>query len=228
MLRNLKVLGLAIVAVLAMSAVVAQAASAAEFTAENYTASLSGEQVGEHVFTVEGNTVKCPTAVFSGSLAAASSEVTNVSAKYGNEEAKCTAFGFLSATVKMNGCTYNFKVNSGSEDNFTGTAALKCPTGAKVTIVAGTCEATVGEKTTGGATVNQEVGPINYVNMTNTPTSKNDVTVNPAATNVVADKTKDGIGCPFNGTGEVTNASYSGTTTVTGSKEGVADELNVR
>ena len=79
MIRNLKALGLAVVAVLAMTALAAPASQAASFTAASYTATLEGEQLAaeSHVFTLAGGrTVTCTSAKFKGTLAAPSSTAT--------------------------------------------------------------------------------------------------------------------------------------------------------
>ena len=81
MTRKIKVLGLAFVAVLAMSAVASSAAQAVTFTASAgvYPITVEGKQATENIFTIGGNRqVKCTTAVFDGvgTIAAATEEVT--------------------------------------------------------------------------------------------------------------------------------------------------------
>ena len=75
--RKLKALGVAVVAVLAMSAVVASGAQATKFTAAEYPASLHGTQPegAKHSFKYGSATVECSTATFAGTLSEASSEV---------------------------------------------------------------------------------------------------------------------------------------------------------
>ena len=65
MIRKLKVLGLVMVAVFAMSAVASAAASAHTFSSEgNVTTKFSGEQEGTNTFTIDGTALECSTAKF--------------------------------------------------------------------------------------------------------------------------------------------------------------------
>lgn len=194
-MRNLKVMGLALVAMLAMSAVVASAASATNFTAASYPVALSGSQPGgaPHTFAVGGGSVECETAVFTGTGAAAS-ETQTITPNYGGAGA-CEAFGFLGATVTLNGCDYLF--------NVAGTVNLVCPSGKDVTIAdeLNLCVVHIGPQT--------GINGISYKN------NGNHVDVTAASTNIKATVTKNSIFCPVAG-GNYTNASYSGTVTLKG------------
>lgn len=131
MIRKVKMLGLATVAVLALSAMVASAAQAAtaSLNAASYPASLSGAQVGVNKFIIANGvrTVTCKTATFSGTISAAADPVTLTPAY-----SECHAApNELPATVTMNGCDYSLSANT------TGaalTADLVCPTGKDVEI----------------------------------------------------------------------------------------------
>ncbi|MEZ5076448.1 MAG: hypothetical protein R2725_03285 [Solirubrobacterales bacterium] len=107
MTRNLKALGLALVAVFAMSALVAQAASAHEFTSdsENGKTVLTGadEPGTNDVFTVGGAEVICENASFAGT--ADESEVNEVTVH--PEYSNCT-FAGNEAFVRTNMCNYTF------------------------------------------------------------------------------------------------------------------------
>jgi hypothetical protein len=59
MARNLKALCLAVFALLAVSAGMASAASAAEYHSEITNTTIKGEQVGEETLTFNAGTVKC-------------------------------------------------------------------------------------------------------------------------------------------------------------------------
>ena len=206
-MRHLKVLGLVLVAVLAISATGASAASA-QVKSSSYPSTLTGSQVGSHVFTIDGGfTVVCPVAFFGGVLKEEASTVGGVTAEYkGNGENQCEAFG-LSATVSMNGCTYTFHdtnvVTVGVEH--TGTVDLVCPAGKAVTLIYGTCEVQIGSQTGLGPVVYRDDGTTNHL------------TLNPNVSKAITyNKTKDGFLCPLNGTGEKADGSYAGTTTVSG------------
>ena len=106
MIRNLKVLGLALVAVLALGAMAASAAYAeepAELTTEGTV--LSGSQSGTHKFIANGNEVTCKTATFTGTTKNGDREPT-VKPTY-NECHIIIGFTF-NATVTNQGCSYKF------------------------------------------------------------------------------------------------------------------------
>jgi hypothetical protein len=208
MIRNAKVLGLALVAVLAMAAVVASSASAAEFTAASYPVTLSGTQSTAHKFTVGGSTVTCTTATFSGSASGPSPTQTMTPVYTG-----CTAFGFIGATVTGfphtgGNCDYDFSAN--------GETALTCASG-DVTIDAGPCTATV------TAPKNTNLKSNTFTN--NTPAA-GQVTVDTNVTNVHAEITKSEFGCPV-AKGTYANSTYTGTTVVKGENGGKAVSIDV-
>lgn len=212
MMRNIKALGLAFVAIFAMSAVVASAAQANAFMSEgNVTAAISADQIkGEdHVFTVEGNKVECETAHFAtaGEVSSPTGSIT-VHPSYSG----CTAFSFVGASVTTTGCDYTLGVGSIIETGkYNGKLNLTCSGSSKIVISAGTCEATVSGP--------QEFGSgITYTN------AGAAVTVAANVSGIKTNKTKDGFLCPFKGTGEV-NGTYTGNTSATG-KHGV-ENVNI-
>jgi hypothetical protein len=192
MIRNLKTLGVALCAVLALSVVVASAASAANFTASSYSTTGTGEsKLGNDTFTTEAGTVECKSH-FQGTLAASSTTLT-VNAKY----TECKAFGFASATVTMGTCDYKFKEASAVvSDKSTAKADVVCTGAEIIKISASTCKATVGAQSPGGT-----------VSITNN-TAAGDVSVQANFTGINYTVTEDGFLCPFNGTGAKTGATY--------------------
>jgi len=198
MIRNLKTLGVALCAVLALSVVAASAASAANYTASSYPAIGTGTSaVGNDVFKTEAGNVECKSH-FTGTLAAASSTLT-VTPTY----TECKAFGFLNATVTMGTCDYQFQAPTlVSADNYT--AAVKVVCGATpITITAGTCKATVGAQS-----------PAGNVAITD-ETAAGDVKVKANVTGINYTVTEDGFACPFGGTGAKTGATYTQASSIT-------------
>ncbi|HYG96180.1 MAG TPA: hypothetical protein VD741_03640 [Solirubrobacterales bacterium] len=184
MISKLKTLGIALVAVLAMSAVVASAASATNFTASTYpTSATATSPLGNDDFSTEAGSVECKGHFLVGPLTAAAPTVT-VTPTY----SECEAFGFLNATVNMNGCDYTFNVNE--------SVTVDCPAGKSIVIVAGTCETTIGAQ-----------GPLNTVDLANN--TETSISAKANVTGIAYTVTKDGIGCPFSGTGAKTGASYT-------------------
>ena len=145
MMRNLKVLGIAMAAVFAMSAVIASAASADQLTSESSPVTLTGAQIASEnnkLTSPEVGTISCETADYNATSVATPTRTITVTPVYTN----CRVFGFLSHTpIHMNGCDYLLHVNTAANDT-TGTADLVCPAGATVTATAisvGTTKCTV-------------------------------------------------------------------------------------
>jgi hypothetical protein len=180
MTRKLKTLGVALVAVFALTAVMASAASAAQYTASSYPTTATAESaVGNDVFTTEGGAVECKSH-FVGTLTGASSDLT-VTPTYTN----CKAFGFVEASVT--GCKYTFTAVS--------TTSSSVDVVNPCTVVASTCHVTVGNQ-----------NGLNSVATTNTAAGDVDVQAN--VTGIAYTVVKDGFLCPFNGTGNKTGGTY--------------------
>ena len=182
MIRSPKtVLALAL-AVLAMSAVVASAASASNFTADAYpTGGTATSEKGNDVFSTEAGKVECA-AHFEVAALSGPSETATVTPTYTN----CKAFGFLSATVAMEGCDYVFHTS--------GVVDVECPEGKAIVITASTCTATVGSQT-----------GLESVTLANSGTG---ISAQANVGGIAYTVTKDGFLCPFGGTGAKTGATY--------------------
>jgi hypothetical protein len=192
MIRKLKSLGLALVAVLAMSAVVASAAQAVpQSTCSSYPCTSTGSSTkGSETFTIDGATVTCDSH-FVSSLSSASSTRTITPTYTG-----CEGFGFTTATVNVEGCTYLFhateKVAAGVYKHH---VDIVCPSGKSIKMTGGTCGLEVKPQTgkTTVQTTNLAGGTVTI--QWNTIIS---VTI-----------TKDGFGCVLAGLG-TRNGAYHG------------------
>ncbi|HET7120811.1 MAG TPA: hypothetical protein VFI17_06125 [Solirubrobacterales bacterium] len=205
--RN-KILGLALVAVLALAALGASAAQAVPIGVVtqkgetfNGTVELTSEQVeGNAKFTVDGSNVECNSANTSGT-----GKDGETWGKMHPTYEGCTAFGFIGATVATAGC--NFEAMATTENGagvFAGELKIVCETGKEIVISAGgVCEAKVGPQTVTGGTQAKNV----------TSEGKMHVRLDSNESPVQTTKTKDGFGCPFNGTG-VTTGKINAHTTV--------------
>jgi hypothetical protein len=197
--RKLKALGLALVAVLAMGALSASAASAENFHSESATDTvLKGSQVGTDVFTVNAGTVKCNEATYAGTQSGATATTVKVTPTY----SECTAFGFVSTAIDVNGCTYEF-----SSDN--SNVVIGCATN-PITVTAFNCWVTVGSQTTNGG--------ITYTNTGAGASRDVDVTVNISGIHYVQ-HSKSFPGCS---SGTRTDGKYTGAATVQGFTTGGA------
>lgn len=130
-MRNIKILGLALVAMFSMSAVMAMSASADTLTAGAYPATLTGTAEPEFTdqFKTTAGTVKCPDAHYDGTITGP--VTTSGKVVFTPTYSNCTGFGFP-AVVDHNRCNYEFKVLAGT----TGTVNLECTSPDEITITA--------------------------------------------------------------------------------------------
>src|ERR1700749_656030 len=113
MLRKLRTLGVAVVAMFVLTAVAASAASAAAFHSEKSPTFLLGEQKTENGFTTTAGTVKCKKAPFtSGEIIGTSDASVEITPAY----SECTAFG-QAAEVTTTGCKYKLIASTATEGN---------------------------------------------------------------------------------------------------------------
>ncbi|MEX2105876.1 MAG: hypothetical protein WD810_03155 [Solirubrobacterales bacterium] len=205
----MKALGLAVVAVLAMSVVVASAAQASEFEASNSEGTVSGTGSGNEEFITEAGKVVCQSSTFHGTYATKNAASQSLHPAY----SECQAFGFLSATVNTEKCNYVFTPGSTIEtDKYNSSVAIDCPEGNSIKITASTCSAEVKD-----VAANQEL-----TNTTLTNATESTISALPNVTGIAYTVTKDGFLCPFSGTGDKTGGEYKSTAAVTMSASGGA------
>jgi hypothetical protein len=143
MIRNLKGLGLAFLAIFAMSAIAASAAQAeagkgpSAFTAEQYPATLDGEQTGAAtVFAREGRTVTCEKATYGATITGKATTVT-VHPAYSNCHSIILGTKFDATVTFADGCDYLFHTTTdvvNGVDTFTAISDLVCAAGNDVQI----------------------------------------------------------------------------------------------
>jgi hypothetical protein len=156
-------------------------------------------------FSNEAGSVECKSNPFHAVASEESSTVT-VTPEY--KECKASFLG-VSATIKMEGCTYVLHVNEKvSTDDYRAEMDISCPEGKSIKFTAGTCSWEV-KAQTGRETVDL---------VDDTEASPKDITIRPTLTGIAYTVTQDGFLCPFGGTGEKTNGEYTsgGSTTLTG------------
>jgi hypothetical protein len=162
MIRNMKVLGVAMAAILAMSAVVASAASAqGKLTAEVGTTEVTlkaTETGGAGANTLEalGLKLECPGSTYTGHKYTLESETTHeettglkehnllipipattitLTPHYKQDNHNCFVVGSLiKFTVDMNGCDYVVHIGGTNGSNYNGTVDIVCPPNKQITI----------------------------------------------------------------------------------------------
>lgn len=204
MTRNLKALGLALMAVFAMSAIGAQAASADLFTSEEEKTVLTGNETNEHRFTIWGGFTTCKEAFFEGTVEGKEKPEATVHPEYGECE---DSFG-SELTVDTEGCFY--KLGTETVEGHA-PVTIECLEGHSITLrsVNTGCHITVHEQ-----------GPlygVTYKDGTNPATGKEDVTVTATVEGI---HYTTNIICQFGGlTGTDTDGFYEGAVTVDGFKD---------
>jgi hypothetical protein len=201
MIRNLKMFGLAAMAIFALSAVAVASASADEFHGESAPVNFSGSQTTANVFTTNAGTVKCATATFSGTNATTTSSTAELAATYGG----CKAFGFLEVPVTMNGCKYKFHLGAATVAT---TDITGCNAGKKIEVDAPGCVVTVGEQTGLGSITLSNAGA---------GTSR-DINASVAVTGITYTVP---AGCILTSAGTFSNGEYTGGATIKGVGQGV-------
>ena len=220
MTRNLKALGLALIAVFAMSALVASAAQA-EFTFTGWETTESNhvhttyksEQAaafGDVFRVTTGKTaLRCSTANGAGTSTTGDDATVTLSVTYSSN---CSAAGIENvATVEPTSCHFRFHITGKhTEHEYTGDVHVLCTTpgdSIHVTIWTGTnhsgaptCEITIPEQTINGIT---------YINKTTGGLKTVEVKVN--STNVETNMTKGGILCGESTGVTATTGTYEGT-----------------
>jgi hypothetical protein len=217
MSRKLKGLGLALIAVFALGAVSVASASAGTFTAAK-GATISGEQisgtitsktVAKHEFTTVAGTVKCTTATFAGTAAAAESTTQELEPTYGG----CTIAGSVPVTIDVNSCKYLFHAGTAGA----ATVDVRCPSSPiTVTVTGSTCSITIGG-TSGG--VNQGLGGITLTNSGTSTAMDIVASIDVTGIHYIVD---NGPSCPnAPASGTYTDGSYRGVATIKGSGTGI-------
>lgn len=168
MIRRYKALSVAIMAMAAFSAFMAHVASATPLTSETATTFLTGDgdTTPTHFKTETGQTVTCNTTSY---LAKATGGTSINELTVAPTYSVCTAFGFATAHVKVNGCTFTFttpstRIKAGEVTWHPADVHLVCPAEKRIEITptsfgVSVCTQFIAPQTpTGGHVVGTNVG----------------------------------------------------------------------
>lgn len=183
----------------AMALAGASPAMAEVFHTGASNASLKGTQAGTHKFTVQGLSVTCTTAEFTGKGIGTTSTTQKMHPHYTG----CTAFGFTPAAVETLGCNYIFSADTSTVD------LEECTNGKiEIDVVAESgftrCHVNVKNQT--------NINGISYDNDTVAPINEA-LTVTTNSTNIAFEVTTSTGFCPLT-VASGTNGVYTGTTVV--------------
>ena len=212
MIRNLKAMGLALVAVFALSAVGASAAQAAsaDFSAAEYSANVTGSG-GLQVFQTSFGKLTCAEVTGTATLGAQGGSLTGENIAYGGCHATILK---IPTTVDMNGCHYTFTAGTiTAAGTSEGSVHIQgCNATGHITITVGT----------GGATCTidvseQTISPVTYHN---TAGGTVDVRTNETPVQQVS---TGGSACA----GGESTSKYTGEIASTATHNGKADSLSI-
>jgi len=211
MTRNLKTLGLALVATLAIGALVAQGALAAEnhqFHADAAKVDSTGQQIGAHELVVgTAGTVKCnavngeATHTFTEVSAGTFERDTITVAPHYSE---CT-FGGSPATLNFNHCAYVADSDTTAGNTTGGEPAnveVECAAGSVVEIATTVCTLTIGPQVISDA-----------ARFEDDPNNKNSIITKATAHGIVIGNKADKAGCALVPKGAI--GKYNGEVTLT-------------
>jgi len=175
MIRILKVMGLAMVAALALSGLVSATASATDqgfITAGSAgsPATIDGEQTTLNIFNRTGREISCEVAKF-GSSSSVPGSATELTLVPTYEKCKAVVLGVpLPATVTMNGCDYKFTITKDTNPTtFTALPHVECPAGQAIEIHVYNDEAHTSLKCTYVVPAQTPAGHIHLENVAGTP-----------------------------------------------------------
>lgn len=189
MIHHFKVVGCSVLALIAFGAVSATAAGAAQFTASSYPSTATATSpLGNDDLSTEAGSVECSSHYAVPDISGASESVS-VTPSF----TSCKAFGFLEATVNMNGCKFIFHADGGFD--------LACSGANEVVIEALSCQVKV-------ASQKGLVG----VGLTN---AGSNIHAKAAIGGITYNVTNDGFLCPFAGKGTKEGAAFTQNNAVT-------------
>jgi hypothetical protein len=196
MIRHLKVLGLALVALLAMSALASTASAQFESEAENTNLTVSSNQMQKFAPSEGSTAVECTTIKVTGTQSGKDNTTVTITPAYSN----CETFLGAATSVNTNGCKYVFHLAKGST---TGTADVECETGKVIEITVGSiCKYTIGTQT--------GLSSVSFKN-TGSGTTR-EVIVEPTVKGLTSTRTTNDFFCPAAGS----TGTYIGSATITG------------
>ncbi|HWM63046.1 MAG TPA: hypothetical protein VNP96_03555 [Solirubrobacterales bacterium] len=203
MIHFSKTFGLALGVMLAIAATAAPIALAqeGEFTANQYPATVTGEQMGTDVITTTAGSWSCPHTTYHGEVNEPTSSLTVVPSYTG-----CQAFGFFKFTIDLNGCDLIFKIDeTEASDKYFGTTDIACPVNAEIVVTSAACVLRFPAQT--------GLGTMTYTNTTDSE----DVEINISISSEL--KYTVDHGCATAAAGSYADGSYAGTATVTADDE---------
>jgi hypothetical protein len=200
MIRNLKVLGLALVALVAMSALASTASAGFESEAESTNLTVSSNTMQKFSPSEGGAAIECTKIAATGTQTGKVATTVTISPTYSS----CETFLGAATSVTTNGCKYVFHSAAKST---TGTTDVECEGANQIEIKVGSiCTYKIGTQT--------GLSSVNFKN-TGSGTTR-EVIVEPAVKGIKSTLTTNDFFCPAAGS----TGTYTGTSTTTGETAG--------
>lgn len=210
MISKIKALGLAFVAITALSAMAASAAQAGAFDIGAQPAVVKGQSEGTHTLTVTTTggaktTASCPAASFEGTSVGQNINEATITPTYGPN---CKLFG-IASEVKMNGCKFTI-TGAGQAANTTLVDIVGCTVGKQIETVSAVCVFHIPEQ-----------NGLSHIVATNI--GSNEVTLEATLTSITF--TQTGAACPDGNNHQSKTATISGNTIIKAFKHGGTKQL---
>jgi len=196
---------------------IAAGASASQLKAESYPAVVTGASSGDFAIDMEGSMdTTCAQVDLSGELSAAQEFLTVNPVFTGG-----CIFGGVIVPIVLNGCDWGFGFGAGGGDEFAGTLGIYCPAGQAISLSwpQANCEIQIPGQI--------GLAPVSFENLT-AATPKEQVAADVEVTGLVYRKTKDGIFCPLNGLGSMSDGVLTVSVTLAGKVKGSSTPLGIR
>ena len=216
-MRNAKLLGTALLAILALSAVAATMASADEFHSEKELTTLTAKQEsgvgGVNILKTTAGSAECKTATFHATVNKKTTTTITATPIY----KECTCIGIV-CTVNMNECDYLLHITPANVQT-QGSADLVCPGVKEVTLESAKCIIHIKPQT--------DLTTITYTNSGVPGGNTREITLDLNITNIAYSHTKvgEGIGSCTSGTG--TTGSLTGKVEVTGEEDSGPNHVGI-
>lgn len=224
MTRDIKTLGLTLVAAMTLGAIGAQAASAHQFTSDSnstvFTAQSNSDTTGSggDIFTFSGGLKLICDTTYSGTSASAEADTVTLHPKHHN-----CSFGGIEATVDSGGCNYildsdTTQASGHSTSSEHATVSLECEASHSIKGTSSFCNVQIEtEQTSGGA--NHSLHGVRYSNVVDSSVSAVTIT---ATVRTIKYTVLSGSFCSLAGltAGSYANGSFDGLIGLTGFEHG--------
>jgi uncharacterized protein YrzB (UPF0473 family) len=134
LIRNLKILGITLVAGLALSAMAASPGAAKQFHSETEPTLLTAEQTESDLLTTNAGEITCTKITYEGTVSAKTTTTATLQPSYSG--CHLIFIYTFKATIDTNGCAYVVSIEAGENPENEGEVEIECPSGKVIEVTA--------------------------------------------------------------------------------------------